>query len=644
MSKFSLFRRKKRNRIKEIEPHEVFLDDLTQKKEEEFGVSQKRLEVPLSVSVLRFFVICVFLLFFVLLGRSFHLQFVEGEHYSFLATRNIRTVSEGHSFRGIVYDRNGEQLVYNTPRYNLYFKSRNISPAEKVAIFEVADILDEKPSKMMEKIQKNGEDSLLIKRNLSHDSLVSLQPKIDDLSGFSLSGSSGREYLYGTAFSHVLGYTGKIDRNTLRENPERYTIHDYIGKMGLEKYYEDYLSVKGEKIELVRDASGNVKAERKIEELEDSANSLVLTIDADLQKIAEEEALKKVEEIGTQKASIVALDPQTGEVLAMVNVPSFDSNIFQKEGSAKEIEELFQGTSEAFLNRVTSASYATGSVIKPLLAVAALEEGIISPEKKIHSPGYITIPNPWNPSEPTIFRDFQAHGWRDMREAIAVSSNVYFYAIGGGYEDQEGLGVSRIKKYLTLFGWNEKTGIDLPGEKEGLIPSPEWKRDFLNDSWYLGDTYNLSIGQGYLSTTPLQVANSYAAIINGGTLFSPRVVKKIIDTEGKTVKKVKTEILREKIAQVENLEIVKEGMKKATEIGTARSLQVLPAQAGAKTGTAQTSRKGINNNWVTVFTPYEDPEIVITILVEEVEGVTPVATHLARDILLNYFEEKDDEN
>ncbi len=617
------------------------MDDLTQRKEEELGSSKKRLEIPLSLKVLRVFSFCIFLLLFLLLGRSFQLQFLEGDHYSALARRNIVSVSNENISRGVIYDRYGEQLVYNLPEYNLYFRFSAASSPEKDTVKEVAEIIKEDPGELMDRI-KNKEDSasVLVKRDISHDSLVRLQSRIEDLPGFHISGGSGRDYKYGRGLSHILGYIGKIDKDTLSRNPERYAMHDYVGKMGVEEYYEEYLSMGKEERLTKRDVSGNVRSEEELGEPSDGTGNLVLTIDARLQKIVNEKMDKKIEEIGGEKASVVAIDPRNGEVMAMANRPTFDNNLF-RTGNREEIEDLLYGESEVFLNRITSSTYATGSVIKPLLAVAALEEGIIDPQKEIHSPGYISIQNPWNPSQPTIFRDYQAHGWRDMREAIAVSSNVYFYAIGGGYEDQEGLGVSRIKDYLSLFGWNERTGIDLPTERSGFIPTPEWKRKELGSPWYLGDTYNLSIGQGYLSTTPLQVANAYTAIVNGGNLYSPRLGKKVIDEESNTIKKMESELIREGVASEENLEIVREGMLEATKIGTARSLQALPFDSGAKTGTAQTSREGINNNWVTVFAPYDDPEIVVTVLIEEVRGVTPVATHLARDILLEYFNENE---
>ncbi len=634
---FNFFRKKRKYLESDIEPHEVFIDALAEKKEKEIGVSKKRIEVHLSFKVMYSFAFFCFLVLFILIGRSFYMQIIEKDHYSLLATRNFLSISNNQTVRGIIYDREGNQLVYNNPRHDLYFQKTSVSSDEESAIKEVAQLFDYNSQDLLEKASSSRGTPILIKKGLTHEDLVKIKTKIEELSGFYIESSLGRKYEKGEEFAHILGYIGKIDIETLKENPEKYKINDYVGKTGVEKYYEDYLSRAGDKVEIERDVLGDVK-ERKIIDSESVGENIVLTIDPRLQEISYQKIIEKLEETGLKKVALVAMDPNNGEILAMISTPTFDNNIFNQSISFDTYRELFESKDGAFLNRVTSVGYPTGSVIKPLLAVAALEEGIISPEKKIYSRGYITIPNPWNPSDVAIFRDFQAHGWRDMREAIAVSSNVYFYAIGGGYEDQEGLGATRINNYLRLFGWGEKTGVDIYGEKEGFIPTPEWKKENLNDIWRIGDTYNLSIGQGYLSATPLQVTTAFASIINGGVLLEPRVAKEIIDDNGFLTKRFETVIIRDNIAKQENLEIVKEGMKKTVEIGTGRALQEVSISVGAKTGTAQTSKAGVTNSLISLFAPYDDPEIVMTIIVEEIDGVVPIAVHLARDILLEYYE------
>ncbi len=632
------FFRSKKNKNKDIEPQEVFLDNLAQKKEEEYGASKKRMEVSLPKGVLHFFSFFVFFLFIILLGRSFQIQLLQNDDFSVMAKRNILSISSAQLLRGVIYDRNYDQLVYNAPQHDLYFHGKSIDQSTKEDIDKISKIIDVDSFEIMDKIEKSDSPLTLIKRNIAHEEIVQLQSYVDDFSRFTISATAGRDYKYKESFSHLLGYIGKIDQETLRKNPGKYTIHDYVGVMGIEKYYEKYLTRAGEKILTKKDVRGTIQEQEVIEPAQEGKN-IVLTIDARLQNIVQEKMKEKLEKIGAERAAVIALDPNNGEILAMASIPTFDNNIFRKEAGRDVFLSLLKGKDGVFVNRAISAEYPTGSTIKPLLAAAALEEGIIAPEKEIYSGGHITVPNPWNPSEPTIFRDYIAHGWRDMREAIAVSSNVYFYTIGGGYEDQEGLGVARIKKYLSLFGWDEKTGIDLPGERAGFIPDPKWKREALNDIWRVGDTYNLSIGQGYLSTTPLQVANSYAALSNGGVLYKPRILKKVVDDERNIIKETKPEIIRENFIAQENLDIIREGMKLTTTIGTARALQVLPVDSGAKTGTSQTAIPDKNNNWIGLFAPYDNPEIVMTVIIEGVPDVTPVSTRLARNILLEYFEE-----
>jgi penicillin-binding protein 2 len=228
-----------------------------------------------------------------------------------------------------------------------------------------------------------------------------------------------------------------------------------------------------------------------------------------------------------------------------------------------------------------------------------------------------------------------------MRKAIAQSSNVYFYIIGGGYKDQKGLGPTKIKEYLDLFGWTKKTDIDLPFEAEGFVPDKEWKKNVLKEPWVDGDTYYLSIGQQYIQITPIEVVTSFAAIANGGTLLKPMIVKEIVDSNKNVIKEFKPEVIRANFISNENIEIVKEGMKKAVNgegapLASASILNSLPVSAAAKTGTAELGNDYFNN-WITVFAPADDPQIVITIMVEKVKGLRGVVLPVAKDILEWYF-------
>jgi penicillin-binding protein 2 len=640
-----------------VEPHEILLDSLAEKKEKEItadGGKRKEygafpfllflrkgsvLEIPLLSRIIQaFFIICFFSLLFLFL-KTFQLQVNQGDHFTQLAEKNKFIIEKVQAERGVIYDRNMEQLVSNRLSFNLFCLGNNLPLGEKreKVLEEVSGIVE----KNIEEIILNSDsEEILIKDNLSHEELVLLESKIEELSGFEIKSDTVRDYKDGDVFSHLIGYTSKIRKEEFDLDPGSYSFDDYVGREGVESSYEKYLRKNSGKMKIERDALGNFVS-TEVVSLPESGKSLVLWLDAELQRKAKEELEKKYIEMEAKGASLVALDPKTGGVLAMVSLPSFDNNLFQKGEDENALAELLKDSGDVnpLLNRSIAGRYLVGSTIKPLIASAALEEKIISPKKQIYSAGYIEIPHRYDPETIYRYKDWMAHGWVDMRKAIAQSSNVYFYAIGGGYQDQEGLGPGGIKKYLELFGWSEKTGIDLPGERNGFIPDPEWKKNYLGEGWWDGDTYNLSIGQGYILVTPLEVATAFSAIANGGTLFQPRIVKEIIGE-----KTFSSEIIRQEFIDSDNLDIVRQGMRQAVSgenspQASATILNSLSVKAAAKTGTAELGSDRYNN-WVTVIAPYEDPEIVLTIVMENVERVQAAVLPVAKEVLDWYFKEK----
>jgi len=478
---------------------------------------------------------------------------------------------------------------------------------------------------LKKKIEESKEPVVLVSENLDHQTLIILETKISELPGFQIKNNTVRDYLSGPSFSHLIGYKRKTGERT-----------------GLEKSYDEILREKPGEILTERDAKGNLIS-KEIIKLPESGKSLVLWFDSELQKKIEEELKKKLKEIGAEAAAAVALDPKTGGVLALVSLPGFDNNLFSKRMSEEEWEQIDKDPLKPLFNRAISGGYPTGSAIKPLIASAALEEEIISPQKKINCQGQIEIEHKYDPEITYIYRDWKTHGWTDMRKAIGESCNIYFYTIGGGYEDQEGLGPTKIKRYLELFGWGSKTGIDLPQEAEGFLPDPSWKKEELGEIWYDGDTYHLSIGQGYLRVTPLQMAASFVPIANGGKLLQPQVVKEIREVE-----EIEPEIIREGFIKPEHLEIVRQGMRQAVTSGTATGwLDQLRVPTAAKTGSAQTGKKDPKDkkdyldNWITVFAPYEDPQIVLTIMINDVKEGQVVTPPVAKAILEWYFARED---
>lgn len=649
MSGFLLSKKFKKRKIKirfkgEIEPQEALLDNLAQRKEAEIGISGKKIEVPLSKKVLWGFLLLSIGLILVLFFKTFQFQVLENEKYSALAEENKFLIHLIRAARGVIYDSSGNQLVLNKPSFDLVLDKTKVPESDRDQeniLKEISGIIKEDFDSLKKRINETEDKTIIIAQNLDHQSLILLEAKKEDFPGFEVKRGEVREYNDAESFAHIIGYIGKISAEQLKENPEIYSGFDYVGRDGVEKSYEEILRKNPGKLRIERDVSGNIMS-KEIVSLPESGKSLILWLDSQLQKKIKEELEKTLKNIGAKKAVGVALDPRNGGVLALVSLPSFDNNLFGKEADPQTLEELLTDEEEPLFSRVIAGKYPTGSTIKPLIAVAALEEKIISATKGINCQGEIEIPHRYDPEIVYEFKDWRTHGWTDMSKAIAESCNVYFYTIGGGYEEQKGLGPSKIKKYLQLFGWASKTRIDLPGETQGFIPSPEWKKEFKKEGWWDGDTYNLSIGQGDISVTPLQVVTAFAAIANRGTLYQPKIAKEIVDEAKNVIEEIRPEVLRKNFVNSENLQIVREGMRRAVSgegspHASSVLLNSLPVPAAAKTGTAQTPRANFYHNWITVFAPYEEPEIVLTIMVENVYEAQVVALPIAKEVLQWYF-------
>jgi penicillin-binding protein 2 len=325
------------------------------------------------------------------------------------------------------------------------------------------------------------------------------------------------------------------------------------------------------------------------------------------------EIMKTVaEDVGFQGGAAAIMDVESGELLALISYPEYNLTVLSNGEPKEEIDAMLADEQKPFLNRPVTGLYAPGSIIKPFIAVGALEENIISPYETINSTGALVIPNPYFPDQPSVFRDWKAHGLVDMRHAISVSSDQYFYIVGGGLPDQppleerEGLGIRRIDEYLRLFGFTTPTGIVFEGEPAGTIPTPEWKKETFGEEWLLGNTYHTAIGQYGFQTTVLQALRAVSAIANGGKLVTPQVVKGVRG-ESETVP-----------VSSENLQIVREGMRLSATEGTGQGLNVSYVSIAAKTGTAELgAAKDFVNSWVTGFFPYEKPHYAFVVMMEK---------------------------
>lgn len=416
-----------------------------------------------------------------------------------------------------------------------------------------------------------------------------------------------RRYIAEDGFAHVLGYL----KYPAKDKQGYYYRATYEGLAGAEKHFDDTLQgTHGLKIIGV-DALGKTDAESTIRPAQDGTN-VTLSIDAavEAQLYTSIEALAK--KVGFTGGAGAIMDVRTGEVLAITSYPEYKSSVMTEGDDSREISRyLNDSVNKPFLNRFLSGLYTPGSIVKPYVAVAALEEGTIDPNKVIVSTGSISIPNPYDPNRKTLFMDWKAHGPVTMRDAIAVSSNVYFYEVGGGFEGQEGLGIDRLNQYFALFGIGQKnTATGFFAGPNGTVPSPAWKeRVFPGDAWRIGDTYFTSIGQYGFQVTPLQMLKATASLANGGTLLEPTILK----TTASSTLAASTQVP----VDPENLRIVREGMRQGAMTGTAKGLNVPYVKAAAKTGTAELGvTKAYVNSWVTGFFPYESPKYAFTIIME----------------------------
>jgi len=620
----------------DIEFHEILLDKLAQNK----NIFEEKIEKPILNKVSFGFLSFVFLVFFILFAQTFYFQIIQGENFSVLAERNKFIIRQIQAERGVIYDQSLNQLVFNQPSFDLILNIRELpqNENERLKILkEISEILEKDINILNEKIKETNSNQILILENLSHQNLLLLESRINNLLGFEIQKNIIRYYQNGEIFSHLIGYTGKITLEELRER-EGHRIFDWVGRKGIEKYYEDILRENPGKIQIERDVLGNIISEQIIS-LPEPGKSLVLWLDSDLQKKMTEELKKSIENVGSKSGVAIALDARTGGVLSLVSYPSFDNNLFQRGGDSEGLRELLNNPLKPLFNRVISGQFVSGSTIKPFIAAAALEEKLIDEKTRIFSDGKIEIPHQYDPNIVFTFRDArrQGHGWTDVKKAIADSVNTFFYAIGGGYERQRELGPYLMKKYLEMFGWGKETGIDLHGESRGLLPSPSWKREVRGMSWRLGDSYHMSIGQGNVLVTPLQLAVSTLAIANDGKLLEPQVVKKIITTNSEEI--INPKIIRQGFISPETLEIVRQGMRQAVTSGTVRRLNNLPVKIAAKTGTAETPIDGYYHHWIALFAPYDNPEIVIVIMVENIKGVRAATIPVAEAVLGWYFNE-----
>lgn len=419
-----------------------------------------------------------------------------------------------------------------------------------------------------------------------------------DASDFSL-----RKYSTSTGLSHVLGYV----KYPSKDSSGFYYTENFEGKNGVERYYDSTLSgVNGSKITEV-DARGNIQSENTIKQPEDGKN-LKLSIDSVLQSYMYKVISALAKNVGFTGGAGVIMDVNTGEVLSLTSYPEYNPQILTDGDDKRAISQFLNDKNNPFLDRVVDGLYTPGSIIKPYMSVAALSEKIIDPNTKILSTGSISIPNVYDPLHPSVFKDWQPQGWVDMRQALAVSSDIYFYEVGGGYENQKGLGITLIDKYMKMFGFGQDMPDGFFRGNSGVVPDPEWKAEnFDGEKWNIGDTYHTSIGQYGFQVTPIQAVRAVASIANGGKLIDPSILF------GGNPDKFEQLNLNP-----DYFKVAAEGMRLSVEDGVASGLNVDYLDVAAKTGTAELgTKKQFVNSWVTGFFPYKNPKYAFTIIMEK---------------------------
>ena len=562
-----------------------------------------RLELLMIASVL---------IFAVLIGRMAYLQLYKGDYYYRLSEGNRVRAVKILAPRGIIYDCNGEELVKNEPGFVVSLLRTNKKP-DMAVINRLAAIIEMPPEQILEKIKQN-EDSyepIRIKSNLSAAMVTKIEERTEELPGILLELQSIRKYVNNEMAVHVLGYVGEVsDYEISKDQNTELKVGSMVGKFGLERFYDNYLRGTDGSYREEVDVAGRVV--QTLDELPPKpGRGLVLTVDAKLQREAEkivDEHLKYLRSSGfapnANAAAIIAIDPRNGAIKALVSRPAFNPNLFVNGISSKDWQAINDNPFDPMSNKVISGEYPPGSTFKIVTGSAALETGKVTPQEMIFDSGKHWL-IPMGNSEG------EALGWINFHKALAASDNVYFYEMGNR------VGIDVLKKYAALFGFGKTTGIDLFGETEGIIASPEYKMKVFNEDWYLGDTFNAAIGQGFNLATPLQLAVMLSAVANNGDIYKPHLVEKIVNDDGSVVKEIKPEKIGHLPVSKETLELLQSALKAvAQEGGTAAQLANLSVPVAGKTGTAENPH-GKDHGLFVGYAPADNPNLVVVAVIDQ---------------------------
>ena len=570
---------------------------------------------------LRVLGILMVLVIAVLIGRAGYLQIYEGEYYAGLADGNRIRIIPAVAPRGTFYDRNGQLLVTNRPGFTVSLLPLT-SPIKDDVIERLSALVHVPVEDIKAKIAgHSGFDPIRIKADVTPDIVSIIEEQKELYPGVMIENTPIRDYVLKQEGAHTFGYVSEINDEELKEKKaDGYKSGDIIGKFGLEKIYDKYVRGEdgGDQVEV--DVSGK-PVKRLGRKVPVPGDDLVLTIDKDLQTAAEKAVDDRLAAIHASAAAAVVMNPQTGEVLAMVSRPAFDPNLFAHGISSKDWAKLNNNPFHPMDNKTISGEYPPGSTFKIVTGTAALTEGKVAPEEKIFDSGHHWIIPKGN-------AEGEALGWINFQEALAHSDNVYFYEMGNR------LGIDLLEKYARMFGLGQRTGIDLPYEAKGLVANREYKKkNFEDGDWYLSETFDAAIGQGFNLVTPLQAAMVMGEIAADGKRYKPHLVSRIQTQDGDVIKEFQPELLSDLQVPANVIRLVQEGLHDVTKFGTAAStFRGFPVDIAGKTGTAENSQ-GRDHGWFVAYGPFDNPNIVVAVIVEQGGFGSQSAVPIGREIL-----------
>ncbi len=588
----------------------------------ELGELQRRL-VVLRVGLL--------LVVALLALRLWHLQIREGPYYRDLSENNRTRSVILEPARGLIYDRNGILLANNVPSFSLYVSLEDVKDREAL-IEQLTNLIGLDPALVRKKLAVRGAKQLprKIKDRLTLREATLIESHRLDLPGVMIQVESQRNYPAGVTASHVLGYVGEVSAEQL-EKPEFVELHQgsIVGQYGVEKFFDHIVRGQAGQKSIEVDALGHEKRTVTVDQPH-AGDDLYLTIDARLQKVAEEL-------LGKESGAIVALDPTKGDILAMASRPAFDPNVLSRELTGKQWVEIVQDEGRPLNNRASQGQYPPGSTFKVLMAAAALESNTMTPYSTVFCSGGYQFGR-------RVYHDWKAsgHGSVDLRKALIHSCDVYFYTIG------QRMGIDTMASYAHQFGLGEETGVELPSERVGIVPSTAWKQKAKHEPWLPGETISAAIGQGYVTVTPLQMASMIGTVANDGVTYRPRLVQAIMDRatgqrqELPAVPKAKLDV------KPNTLKLIREALAGVVTEGTATRAKSSIVSIAGKTGTAQTTalragpekdipKKFRDHAWFIAFAPVENPKIAVAVLAEHMGHGGSAAAPLAKEVIETYI-------